>query len=103
MGWERRRGSRYYYRKHRVGSRVVSEYMGRGHRAEHAIFLAQMTHEREQQTKYEDELVQRQLLEVEQQIDQGIERLDRLIRGYLVANGYRTHKGQWRKKRCRHG
>ena len=34
MGWEDRNGRRYYYRKRREGSRVVSEYYGAGPFAE---------------------------------------------------------------------
>ena len=30
MGWETRRGRRYYYRKRRVAGRVTSEYVGCG-------------------------------------------------------------------------
>ena len=30
MGWEKRGNGLYYYRKKRMGQRVVSEYMGTG-------------------------------------------------------------------------
>jgi len=30
MGWEERRGRKYFYRKRRNGGRVVSEYLGAG-------------------------------------------------------------------------
>ena len=28
MAWEERNGNRYFYRKRRVGDRVISEYVG---------------------------------------------------------------------------
>jgi len=35
MAWEtRKRGGKYYVRKHRTGTRVISEYIGRGEAAE---------------------------------------------------------------------
>jgi hypothetical protein len=34
MGWELRSGKRYFYKKWRVGDRVVSDYWGRNEMAE---------------------------------------------------------------------
>lgn len=39
MGWEERKGRRYYYKAERVGGRVVKRYVGTGRLAELAARL----------------------------------------------------------------
>ena len=99
MGWEERNGKRYYYRKRRIGNRVVSEYVGGGEigdlvaeldaierrerRAERAACLEERNHD----------------LEIARGIDAVGDRVLALTRAVLLANGYHTHKGQWKKIR----
>ena len=101
MGFKTIKGNRYYYRSRRAGGKVVSEYMGRGERAE---LFAQMGAEdraeridaREEERYYRDEEARR---------DRG---LDDLVAGvqqgassYLDTLGYhRPKRGVWRKQRC---
>ena len=99
MGWERRGSGNYYYRKRRVGGRVVTEYVGKGLAAELGTLIYD-------QTRTERELersVQEKARAEEEEIDQAMDELEKLVqaitRGYLIAQGYHTHKGQWRHKR----
>lgn len=90
MGWEERRGRKYFYRKRWIDGRVQSEYCGRGALAEAAFAL--------------DEL-KRQAREEERQraIDEGVDRAcllaRHLIYAALLLNGYHMHRGEWRKRR----
>jgi hypothetical protein len=99
MGWEQRSDNRYYYRKKRIGDRVVSEYIGRGELAEliaelDALDRARRQTEREawRQERVKVEAIDRRLAEVQ-------EAILTLIRAWLLVAGYHTHKGQWRKRR----
>jgi hypothetical protein len=99
MGWEERNGHRYYYRKEREGGTVRSVYVGSGDYAEAVAALdAVQRFERERrreawrQTKARHKRSERAALDAERGI--------RAIRdAALIASGYHTHKGTWRKSR----
>ncbi len=99
MGWELRRGQRYYYRKRRVNGQVVSEYIGTGPNAEAAA--AQDALEREQRAIARQQ--QRAARLEHKEVDQSMAQLERTVRALmhatLLANGFHSHKGQWRKRR----
>jgi hypothetical protein len=100
MGWEKReRGSSYYYRKEREGSRVRSIYVGKG---ETAILIAQfeaMRHE-EKQEKCDSEKELRAFLEKTDCVLESLSELTELLTvATLLASGYHTNKRQWRRKR----
>ena len=99
MSWEQRGNATYYYRKVRRGNRVVSEYVGRGE-------LAQAIARVDNSTKCRREQARTAARETRTKGDQGIRILlesekmvQALVRGFLIAQGYHTHKGQWRRKR----
>lgn len=102
MGLEtRKRGGTYYYRKRRIGTKVVSEYVGSGDLA----YLANAYDERE---RTRQEAKRRQLnkeqSEAKAEDDMLAELsmlLDQLVKRYLEGKGYHQHKGQWRRKRKR--
>ena len=54
MSWEDRDGNHYYYRKHRIGQRVVSEYIGSGLMAE--LVFEQDEKDRQQRIQEREEL-----------------------------------------------
>lgn len=99
MGWEQRGNKKYYYRKRREGDRVVSEYVGSGPLAELASTLDNLTR---QEQSLQREQMQRER-EAIRALDTEVEDVCTVIRvltyGALLAAGYHTHKGQWRKKR----
>ena len=99
MGWEERRGRKYFYRKRRNGGRVVSEYVGRGQLAE--AVAAQDESKRLAQDQPRELL--RQERERQRAIDEAVDRACRLTRHLIYAalllNGYHMHRGEWRKTR----
>jgi hypothetical protein len=82
MAWETRRNKKYFYRKKRIGKKVVSVYVGKYEpspsvRREHIQDIPE---------------VDRDFLETEREIQL-------LIKCLLIIGGYHTHHRQWRKKR----
>ncbi len=100
MAWEERRnGRRYYYRKHWRDGTCQSEYVGGGPLAEAfaivgAIDAGQRAFDRD---------VKRAEIETETEIDRRVDEFITLVRvlrnAVLLASGYHSHKGQWRKAR----
>jgi len=102
MAWEERNGNRYYYRKRREGSRVVSEYIGAGDLAEGLLFLDEIDRdhrELERQAEREEREAQQA---IDKQIDEVIGLARLLADAAMIEAGYHRHKGQWRKRRERH-
>lgn len=99
MGWEQRGNGLYYYRKRRIGDTVVSEYVGRGELAQliatlDALEREEREAEQEAWREHRDEIAA-----VDQMLDEIQEVVRTLTRAYLLAAGYHTHKGQWRRRR----
>lgn len=99
MGWETRGNKKYYYRKKRVGKKVISEYIGAGPDAE---IIAREDQLERQKLKRNRQARERRRAEINA-LDDKLDLLDRLIRtlinAHLLLAGYHIHKGQWRKKR----
>ncbi len=99
MGLEQRGNNRYYYRKERDGTRIVSTYLGRG---ETAQLIAQCEHYRRLQATAERQawVDERATIEAADAALLARERLlHDLITAVLREHGYHQHKGQWRRKR----
>ena len=92
MSWEIRNGKRVYYHKYRDGGHVMSAYMGSGARAQRFVQLFQLARSKRKAQREQDA-----------QLDQVLGELERmayaLTRATLLAEGFHTHKGQWRKHR----
>ena len=99
MGWERRGGRQYYYRKVRRGGRVTSEYVGRG---DIATLTALLDEERRAERQEQRE-AERRLREEAEHIDRRLAQIGDTLRSLTAAMleqaGYHRHKGQWRKQR----
>ena len=93
-----RRG-RYYYRSKREGHSVVTEYLGGGEIAELTAQIDAMERQREAEERKSIREERAEQRAIDTQIDAGGRELRRVLRAYLLANGYHTHKGQWRKRR----
>ena len=99
MAWEKRGNRSYYYRKRREGHRIISEYMGCGQFVEAIATLDALDRERR--------AMERKMRWAELHEDRGLARevdavcgsIRALASATLVDTGFRTHKGQWRKKR----
>ena len=99
MGWENRKGRQVYIRKKRIGKRVVSEYVGAGEAAQ-LMAMYDMHESREAKRKRH---AWRKVIEDEARINSLMHDAGRIVKAItdatLVTNGYRRHKGQWRKAR----
>jgi len=97
MGWEKRNGNYYYYRKEREGNRVSSKYMGRGELAD----LISQLDGYDKIGKRVEAKRQRKERQKFEQIDleiKGIEnQIKALVESFLIENGfYKTSSRQWR-------
>jgi len=99
MGWERRGDNLYYYRKRREGDHVVSEYVGRGEVAELIAHLDALEREQREAEREAWRQEQAEITAVDQMLDEAEGVVRTLTRAYLLAAGYHTHKGQWRRRR----
>lgn len=97
MSWETRGNNRYYYRKTRKNGRVVSEYLGAGPFVEAIVALEQLDRERERMARQAERETLEADLELDRQVDRVTAAVRDVTRAALVASGYHTHKGQWRK------
>jgi hypothetical protein len=101
MGWEKRGNGLYYYRKRREGRRVISEYIGHGELAEAIATLDALDRERRELEREGWRLEKETILSIARAGTEAQEVILTLTRAWLLAQGYHTHKGQWRRKRER--
>ena len=101
MGIEARHnnGKLYYYKKKRVGSKVVSEYQGGGE----LVSILQHIEARERAEKEAERERQRiermSMAEIDKQIDAFSRMIDTLMEAELISKGFHQHKRQWRRRR----
>jgi len=99
MGWETRGGRSYYYRKERSGGRVRSVYVGGGQIAVFRAMLDKESRDEEDGRRAEA----RAARALDEAIDQTLEGLGGMIKtlqtAALLAEGFHTHKRQWRRTR----
>lgn len=101
MGWEQRGNLKYYYRKKRVGNRVVSEYLGRGKHVEKILRLEENERQKIRE-RNEQEALEIDRIRVEsERIESLFQSARTLTHSILIASGYHTHKGQWRRRRVK--
>jgi hypothetical protein len=99
MAWEMRGNNRYYYRKKKVGGKVVSEYVGRGLVAQE---IASMDLVGRQERNRELGVIKKERYELgllDRQVMHSISVMNRLVGVLLIMSGFHKHKGQWRKER----
>ena len=98
MGWRLISGRPYYYRPRRQGGRVKSDYIP----VSVAPLVAQLdAHERERKEMetYLERERRREDRELDAQVEQAVAALRMLARAELLAEGFHTHKRQWRQRR----
>jgi hypothetical protein len=98
MPWEKRRNTRSYDTKRRRGNRVISDYVGAGESAGVIATLEALYREQRiaQQQQWRLEQESRRALDAE--VDRLGSGIRTLVAATLLANGYHTHKGQWRSR-----
>jgi thioesterase domain-containing protein len=101
MGWEDRSGHSYYYRKERRGPRVVSRYVGAGQTARFLAMLDALDREAEEE-KRAAEIEAREATELGEAHAIAFGAVcETLTLATLLAEGFHTHKREWRRARCR--
>ena len=100
MGFERRGGGSYYYRKVRRDGRVVSEYLGGGLPAWVKAWVVAIEREKSLARREAWEASRARLDEGEAEAIALFDAVEAVAREALVAAGYHCHKrGEWRKRR----
>jgi len=99
MAIEERHGKKYFYRKKRVGKKVVSEYVGG---SEFDLMLAEWQEYDRKIERHEKNMLEAERYELEK-IDWILDALEydlsEIITAHLVANGfYKTSSREWRYK-----
>ena len=100
MAWEKRGGSRYYYRKRRLNGRVISEYVGNGVVAE-AMALLDQAERLERATEIEIWLNEKKRVHALAQQARDFEELVSALIGaaYLLTDHHQHKRGEWRRRR----
>ncbi len=101
MAREQRRNREYYYRKHRQGRRVISEYVGGGLLADYAEARDNIRRNQEalRRAEWQDaKRTEEQLDAILGEVDAAIEPV---VTALMLATGHHTHKRQWRKRRSK--
>jgi hypothetical protein len=99
MGWETRRGRSYYYRKTRVGSRVVTRYVGGGTVGAMLAAFDKEERQREQLIRRAEAEKLRREVEFDGALDALSQATEAAAEALLLASGFHKHKGQWRRTR----
>src|SRR5262245_46845586 len=100
MGWEQRSNGQYYYKKRRIGVRVVSEYIGAGGLAEAIARIEQLDQQRRQLDRAIDRAALEEMTEGDSQADEFTAVINYIVTAALLATGHYQHKrGAWRKRR----
>ena len=101
MGWERReRGAgAYYYRSVREGDRVRKKYCGGGVLGQIAALEDEYRRRRwEAEAAYWKEERER-FEESTAFLEEIISAADTLVRAHLIAGGFHSYRGEWRRRR----
>ena len=101
MSWEERNGRQYYYRKRRDGDQVYSVYVGSDFIAEIASMQDKQRREERAAERQAWNKTKAEILAIDREVNQTIDTCRDLVNAGLVASGFHTHKGQWRRKRGR--
>ena len=101
MAWEKRGNKKYYYRKQRVGKKVISEYIGAGPNAEKIAREDELQRRIGRKLRIQAsirriaEAVKLKLMDAIGGISTGLDKLSRTFTymPILLLAGYHTHKG----------
>jgi hypothetical protein len=97
MGWEERGSGSYYYRKEREGARVKSVYVGTSRLARGLAMLDEMGRLEEEEKREAIRLARAEDAALDQTLDTLGEMARVLTTATLLAEGFHTHKRQWRR------
>ncbi len=98
MGMETRRNNRYYYRKERRGTRVISSYVGTGATAELIAECETLRRAEEAQARAKLKREQRKIKEQAALVLGTEADIRGLVKAVLLATNHYQHKRQWRRR-----
>jgi hypothetical protein len=99
MAYESRGNKRYYYRKKRKGSHVLSEYVGSGELAD-ALSKLDALEQQQREIENEKQRLQRAEIEgVDDEIDAACDLNRAVVDALFLTLGFHKHKRQWRRKK----
>jgi hypothetical protein len=96
MGIERRGDNLYYYRKKRIGDRIISEYVGAGELGRMAAEADRVEREKQSEERLRTEVMGAEIMAEDKVFAEYAGLVNTLVQGLLLAEGYHMHKGQWR-------
>jgi hypothetical protein len=101
MGIEARNknGNLYYYKKRRVGSKVISEYQGGGELVQIVQYIEARGRAEKEAERERQRIERMSMAEIDKQIDEFSKMVDTLMAAELLARGFHQHKRQWRRRR----
>jgi hypothetical protein len=101
MGIEARNknGNLYYYKKRRVGSKVISEYQGGGELVQIVQYIEARDRAEKEAERERQRIERMSMAEIDKQIDNFSKMVDTLLAAELLARGFHQHKRQWRRRR----
>src|SRR5690349_16103527 len=99
MGWESRRGRPYYYRKRRLGGKVVSEYLGAGLLGVVGSVLDAEDREEREEAEAAWRAERDRLDAAEAEIVEYCRAVEDVAWAALLAARCHQHRGQWRRGR----
>jgi hypothetical protein len=88
----------YWYKSERQGRRVVTKYLGSGEFGRGLAELHTMGIRAREQQRAAMQAEREAQRAIDARVDAVGDAVRVLVRAVLVANGYYTHKGQWRKR-----
>jgi hypothetical protein len=104
MGWDKKgKAGPYYYRSRKVDGRVTKEYLGRGPDADEAAAVdeeARVRRRAHQSTRAET--MARVAAATQLTCDLSV-CVDLIVRAKLLLSGFYFHRGEYRRRRARHG
>jgi hypothetical protein len=99
MGLEKRKRGIYYYKKLRIGNRVISKYVGGGLNALLAHNDAKINAEQRKAHRKKFIQDQKQIADLDKNIEEIFKLVDSLSTSELLLSGFHKHRGTWRKRR----
>jgi len=100
MAWETRGSGTYYYRKHKVNGRVVSEYIGTGLTARYVAVREAQARQEHNATAAKECGERAAIAAREADLDAFCALTDAFVAAALLDAGYHCHhRGEWRKQR----
>ena len=97
MSWEYRGNNRYYYRKTKVDGQIITEYIGAGTVADLIARQDEIDRQRRALAAAEWQAIVEDETETAAKLAAVDDLVKTLTAGVLLANGYHTHRRQWRK------